>query len=298
MPTSKTSAKIIEGGEKMLYIFLIIADLLFALQFLFNQQFRKRNGEGLDQTFTFSMYTNGISFLILLILNGFKFSINLTSFVIALIYSLVILCYSYSGLKSFATANLSVYSIFTMLGGMLMPFAYGVIFDGEDFSAAKAICVLLIGIATALSFEKGKGKGKNLKYYFAVFVLNGLVGVLSAIHQSRNGETVDSGSFMATVNICTFVICLLYHLIKNKKVPLLPLKEVGNLSCYAACSGIGNLLCLIALTSLDASVQYPIITGGVMVFSTLISIVRKEKPSAKTLVSTAIACVSTILMMF
>ncbi len=282
----------------MLYIFLIIADLLFSLQFLFNQQFRKRNGEGLDQTFTFSMYTNGISFLILLILNGFKLSINLVSFVIALIYSAVILCYSYSGLKSFATANLSVYSIFAMLGGMLLPFAYGVIFGGEDFSAAKAICVLLIVIATALSFEKGMGKGKNFKYYFAVFVLNGLVGVLSAIHQSKNGEAVDSGSFMATVNICTFVICLVYHLIKNKKVPLLPLKEVGNLSCYAACSGIANLLCLIALTSLDASVQYPIITGGVMVFSTLISIIRKEKPSARTLISTAIACVSTILMMF
>ena len=281
-----------------LYLFLIIADLLFALQFLFNQQFRKRNGDGIDQTFTFSMYTNGISFLILLILNGFKLSINPVSFVIALIYSIVILCYSYSGLKSFATANLSVYSIFAMLGGMLMPFAYGVIFNSEDFSVSKAVCVLLIGISTALSFEKGKKNSKNLKYYFTVFVLNGLVGVLSAIHQSRNGEFVDSGSFMATVNICTFVICLAYHLIKNKKAPLLPIKEVGNLAGYAACSGIGNLLCLIALSTLDASVQYPIITGGVMVFSTLISIIRKEKPSARTLISTAIAFVSTILIMF
>lgn len=281
-----------------LYIMVIIADLLFSLQFLFNQQFRKRNGDGIDQTFTFSMYTNGISFLILLILNGFNLQINLTSFIIAFIYAIVILGYSYSGLKSFATANLSVYSIFAMLGGMLLPFAYGVIFNGEDFSLPKAICVLLIGVATALSFEKGGGKGKNFKYYIAVFVLNGLVGVLSAIHQSRNGEAVDSGSFMATVNICAFAMCLVFHLVKNKKVPLLPIKEVGNLACYAGCSGIGNLLCLIALAKLDASVQYPIITGGVMVFSTVISLIRKEKPSARTLISTAIACVSTVLIMF
>ena len=277
---------------------VIIADLLFSLQFLFNQQFRKRNGDGIDQTFTFSMYTNGISFLILLILNGFNLKINLTSFIIAFIYAIVILGYSYSGLKSFATANLSVYSIFAMLGGMLLPFAYGVIFNGEDFSVAKALCVLLIGVSTALSFEKGKGKGKNFKYYLAVFVLNGLVGVLSAIHQSRNGEAVDSGSFMSTVNICAFAMCLVFHLVKNKKVPLLPIKEVGNLACYAGCSGIGNLLCLIALAKLDASVQYPIITGGVMVFSTVISLIRKEKPSARTLISTAIAFVSTVLIMF
>ncbi len=282
----------------MLYLYIIIADLLFSMQFLFNQQFRKRNGDGIDQTFTFSMYTNGISFLLLLVLNGFSLKINLVSFILAFIYAIVILGYSYSGLKSFATANLSVYSIFAMLGGMLLPFAYGVIFNGEDFSFAKAMCVVLIGISTALSFEKGGGKGKNFKYYIAVFVLNGLVGVLSAIHQSKNGDAVDSGSFMATVNICAFVLCLVFHLVKNKKVPLLPFKEVGNLACYAGCSGIGNLLCLIALSQLDASVQYPIITGGVMVFSTLISIIRKEKPSARTIISTAIACVSTILIMF
>ena len=140
------------------YIMVIIADLLFALQFLFNQQFRKRNGDGIDQTFTFSMYTNGISFLILLILNGFRLQVNLISFIIAFIYAIVILGYSYSGLKSFATANLSVYSIFAMLGGMIMPFAYGVIFNGEDFSLSKGICVVLIGVATALSFEKGGGR--------------------------------------------------------------------------------------------------------------------------------------------
>lgn len=280
------------------YIFVIIADLLFALQFLFNQQFRKRNGDGIDQTFTFSMYTNGISFLILLIINGFTLKINLISFIIALIYSVVILGYAYSGLKSFATANLSVYSIFAMLGGMILPFAYGVIFNNEGFSVSKAVCVVLIGVATALSFEKGKKNSKNIKYYFAVFLLNGLVGVLSAIHQSKNGEAVDSGSFMETVNLCTFVICLAYHLIKNRKIPLLPIKEVGNLACYAACSGIGNLLCLIALINIPASVQYPIITGGVMVFSTLISIIRKEKPSAKTIIATAIACGSTIFIMF
>ena len=282
----------------MEYLLIIIGDLLFSLQFLFNQQFRKRNGDGINSTFTFSMYTNGISFLILLILNGFKLRVTWFSFVIALIYAVVLLGYSYSGLKSFATANLSVYSIFTMLGGMLLPSAYGIIFCNEDFSVSKAICFVLIIVSTSMSFEKGEKKSGNLKYYIAVFALNGLVGVLSKVHQSNAELCVDSGSFMATVNLCVFVMCLVFHLAKNKKVPILPIKEVGNLACYAACSGIGNLLCLIALTTMPASVQYPIITGGVMVFSTIISIVRKEKPSVRTLISTAIAFVSTVLIMF
>ena len=121
----------------MNYAFLIIAAFLFAMQFLFNQQFRKNNGDGMDSTFTFSMYTNGISFLILLALNKFHLEINWFSFVIAVVYAIVVLGYQYSGLKSFATANLSVYSIFAMLGGMLLPSAYGIIFYKEDSSVVK-----------------------------------------------------------------------------------------------------------------------------------------------------------------
>lgn len=280
------------------YAFLVISAFLFAMQFLFNQRFRKNNGDGINSTVTFSMYTHGISFLIMLILNKFHFEINWFSLLIGFIYAIVVLGYSYSGLKSFATANLSVFSIFAMLGGMLLPFAYGVLFCKEDFTLAKGICILLIGIATAMSFEKCGSKGNNLKYYLAVFICNGMVGVLSKMHQSNAELAVDSRSFMATANICVFLICLAYQLIKNKKVTLVPVKELANLSAYAFCSGIGNMLCLIALTVLPASVQFPITTGGVMVFSTLISIVRREKPSAKTIIAAAVAFISTVLIMF
>lgn len=282
-----------------MYGLLVIAALLFALQFLFNQQFRRLNGsDGIDSTLTFATYTNGISFVIMLILNGFKLRITWFSLLIAVLYAAVLLGYNYSSLKSFATANLSVFSIFAMLGGMLLPFAYGVLFCDEAFTLPKAACVLLIGIATAMSFEKGGSKGGNLKYYIAVFLFNGMVGVLSKIHQSNAELAVDSGSFMATVNATVFLLCLIFQLIKNKKVAIVSLKELLSASGCAACNGVGNLLCLIALVSLPASVQFPITTGGVMVFSTVISLIKREKPSARTIVSAAVAFAATVLIMF
>lgn len=282
----------------MNYVMLICAALLFAMQFLFNQQFRTLRGDGIDSTLIFSGYTHGVSFILMLILNGFRLEINWFSLLISLIYAVVVMGYGYSGLKAFATANLSVYSIFAMLGGMILPLLYGVIFCKEEFGIAKALCVLLIGISTAMSFEKSETKGNNLKYYFAVFFLNGMVGVLAKIHQSNAELAVDSRSFMATINACVFVICFMWQLIKNKKIATVSFKEFGCISGHAVCNGIGNLLCFIALTALPASVQFPITTGGVMVFSTVISLIRKEKPSVKTLISTAIAFVSTILIMF
>lgn len=282
----------------MNYALLVMAAFLFALQFLLNQQFRKLNGDGFDSTLIFSGYTHGISFVIMLILNGFKLQITWFSLLVAVIYAVVVMGYGYSGLKSFATANLSVYSIFAMLGGMLLPFAYGVLFCHEEFTLAKGICILLIGISTAMSFEKSETKGNNLKYYIAVFILNGMVGVLSKIHQSNTELAVDSRSFMATINASVFIICFVWQLIKNRRIAAVSFKELGCLSGYAVCNGIGNLFCLIALTALPASVQFPITTGGVMVFSTLISLIRGEKPSVKTLISTAIAFISTVLIMF
>ncbi len=281
-----------------MYALLVAAALLFALQFFSNQQFRKLHGDGTDSTAIFAGYSHGVSFIIMLILNGFKLEINWFSLLIAVIYSLVVLGYNYAGLKSFATANLSAFSIFAMLGGMLLPFAFGVIFYKEEFTFAKAACVLLIGIATALSFEKSEKKGNNLKYYLAVFVLNGLVGVLSKLHQSKPELAVDSQSFMATINAVTFILCAVFQLVKNRKLYLPTLKEFGCVSGQALCNGVGNLLCLIALTNLPASVQFPITTGGVMFFSTAISLIRGEKPSKRTIIAAAIAFAATVLIMF
>jgi len=282
----------------MMYLILILAALLFAIQFLFNQQYRLLKGEGLDATITFSLYTSAISFVILLVLGGFKLHITWFSLLIAVLYAAVCLLSSYAGLKAFGTANLSVYSIFMMLGGMLLPFAYGILFANETFTFAKAMSILLICTAVGCSFEKGAEGKHAYRFYAAIFVLNGLVGVLSKIHLSVPPLAVDSYSFMATIQLALLVMCLLYCLFTGQGLQMQSGKLYLCLSGYAFCNGIGNLFCQIALTSLPASVQYPIITGGVMVFSTLISLVRREHIGGKTYFAAALACLSTVLILF
>ena len=281
-----------------MYLILILAAFLFAVQFLFNQQYRRLKGEGLDATMTFSLYTSAISFVILFALGGFQLHITWFSLLIAVLYAAVCLLSSYAGLKAFGTANLSVYSIFMMLGGMLLPFAYGILFANEALSFAKALSILLICTAVGCSFEKGAGGKNAYRFYAAIFVLNGLVGVLSKIHLSVPALAVDSYSFMATIQLALLAMCLFYCLITRQGIPKQSGKLYLCLSGYAVCNGIGNLFCQIALTSLPASVQYPIITGGVMVFSTLISLVRREPIGGKTYLAASLACLSTILILF
>lgn len=281
-----------------MYLLLIFAAFLYAIQFLFNQQYQRLHGDGIESSVTFAMCTSAVSFLLMFVIGGFTLSITWFSLLMALAYAIVFVSCTYCGLKSFGTANLSVYSIFMMLGGMLVPFVYGIVFADEPLTAAKIGCIVLIGTAVALSFEKGGSSKKCYYYYLAIFVLNGLYGVISKIHQSAENLAVDSASFMAAAWLMVFIICVIYRIVKRQGVPKVTGKECAFMSAYALCNASAGFFLLIALETLPASVQYPIITGGVMVFSTVISKLRREEVTKKTYIAAGLALISTILIMF
>ena len=74
----------------MYYGMLASAALLFAMQFLFNQQYQKNRGDGLDSAVTLSLYMHGISFLIMLLLNKFHLEITWFSLLMAALYAAVV----------------------------------------------------------------------------------------------------------------------------------------------------------------------------------------------------------------
>lgn len=122
--------------------------------------------------------------------------------------------------------------------------------------------------------------------------------MLSVIHQSSERfSATDSFSFLMLAKVQTAVICLIY-LLKKRKIAVKTGKALSFSLGFAIFTTVGNLLLLIALKHISASVQYPIVTGEVMVVSLLISVVRKEKVTKKDLISTAIALVTTVLIAF
>ena len=59
---------------------------------------------------------------------------------------------------------------------------------------------------------------------------------------------------------------------------------------------IANYVLVIALSHVDASVQYPMVTGGVMIVSTLICFFGKNKPKVKELISVGLAFVGLLAL--
>ncbi len=279
----------------MYLVCLCICAVLFAVQFLFNQKFEKEYGATLTSAMLFSFYTSIFGFCTLFAANGFEMNFSYFSFFIALIYAVVGMIYMIASVKALEKVNLSAYSVFAMLGGMLLPSIYGLVFCSEKITATKTICYALIAVAMILEIDFRNKTGKKI-YYAGVFVLNGLVGVLSVIHQSAESYPVTgSSSFLMLAKLQTVIICLMYLLKENKKQKKQEKALIYSLG-FAIFSTIGNLLLLITLKHIPASVQYPVVTGGVMLVSLVISAVQRERITKKNLISTIIAFISTVFI--
>ena len=70
-----------------MYSLLVAATVLFTVQFLFQQQYRKSHGAGLEAMLNFSFCTGCIGCLLMLVLNGFHLRITAFAVGMAIAYS-------------------------------------------------------------------------------------------------------------------------------------------------------------------------------------------------------------------
>ena len=269
---------------------------MFSVQFFLQQKYEKECGSSLHAAINYALLSNVVGLILVMFMNGIILEFTVFSGVIALIYAIINVLYSYAAVKAFEVANLSVFTMFSMLGGMVLPFIFGII-CGEELKISMIISFVMIIVALLITVEKGVSNKKALKYYAGIFMLNGMVGVLSAFHQKFDMYNISSTGFLMLTKIMTVAICMfLVAFGKNKKVMC-----SGKILLYsgggAAINTIANWILLISLLYLPASVQYTLVTGGVIVCSTLIGFVTKgNKPSKKEILATVIAVASTVVL--
>ncbi len=183
-----------------------------------------------------------------------------------------------------------------MLGGMLLPSVFGIFYSSEKVTFSKIICFILISAAIFLTADRKAKKSKKAYFYYAaVFILNGSVGVLSVIHQS-GASAVDSFSFLMHTRLISFLFSAVIYAVKYRAFPRITVRPLMCCVAFTAMCSLGNLFVLIALKHIDASVQYPIITGGVMLISLLISIIRREKVTKKEAFASVVAFIASVII--
>ncbi len=280
----------------MLYYGLIVlATIMFSTQFFLTQGYQKLRGDSLEASLIYTAEGAVANIIMMLILSKFNIGFSWFSFLVAIVYSAVLVTSTYFSIKALKTANLSVYSMFLMLGGMLLPFLYGILCCNEELTAGKIVCCGLIFAAMAMTVQKGSAKKGAIKFYIICFILNGLVGVISKFHQS-NPAAVSSQSLLFMVNSLNLVICFIILCIHTKKALIPQKKELKYSMGGSLINCMANLFLLIALQRVNASVQYPIVTGGTIVCSTIIALLQRERLGKKEIFAVIAAFLSTVFV--
>ena len=272
----------------MPYVFISAAVTMFAFQFLFNQQYEKQCGSTFRAAALFSFGTNVTGFVILFLLNKCRFEFTWFSFFIALAASVNNLLYSYCSIRALGKINLSLYSVFAMLGGMTLPFIAGIAFFEEGLTAGKIICFIVIAASLFLTVEPGKNKSGRL-FYIGVFLLNGMSGVYSKFFKSAAFSKTGDRGYTMLIALCSVLLSGIALLANNSEKIKPQKKSLGCMGAYGILCNIGNYLLLLSLDKIPASAQYPLVTGGVMIISTIICFFTDKKPGKRDIASVALS---------
>ncbi len=316
----------------MYYAMLIGASFLFGSQFMVTKAFEKNYGKTVRASLSFSLlyslFAGVIFFIIKLVSSGTVFNLNPFSLCMAFGLSLVNILSSAIGIKTLALGDIAVYSLFLMLGGMIVPFFAGIVFLKESVSVCNLIGVAIMIIALCLPVFFGK-KNKNAEkaqtdgdtkkktsvffYVLCVFlfILNGLSSTLSKFNSVREGAALGAEFTFYTYGI-QFVISLAAFALttasgksdktqNEEKQPGILFRPVaiGCGAAFGAVNGTAFLMSSVAAEHVVAVAQYPLITGATILFSSLLAFLfYREKPTALQLVQIVISLAATILFMF
>ena len=265
--------------------------MLFGICFALNDTYRKLRTSCLASSLESSFVGSVAGLAVLLMIGGFSFQATPFTLLIAFLSALSSIVFTFCSFQALDSANLSLYSLFSMLGGMALPFFQGILFYGEKITLAKIICVILVCIALGLTVSREKGKRGGIYYYIGVFVLNGMAGVLSKVFASAPYAKTDAQWFSIWIAVFTAVISGVLWLVffRKKALPGYTWKAFSVSALSGSVNRLANFLLVLALAHLDASVQYPMVTGGVIIVSTVICFFGKNKPAKKEILSVLLA---------
>lgn len=258
----------------MNYIYVLISNVFLAFDFAIAKKYQSLEGTSAVPGLKFNALCGALTTVIFLALTGFTPGFSLYSFAMAAAMSLCAIGYSLIGFRLLRAGNIASYTLFLMTGGMVLPYIFGVVFLEEELSVLRVLGTAVILCAVVLSGgAQSKLHGKQFLLCLAVFFLNGGVSIISKCHQvTQSLPTVNSTAFVMYSGVgkalCS-AAALAFLRPGKEKLAFRGKLSVPLVAGSALVGGLSYMLQLIGAVDIPATVLYPLITGGSIVFSAL-----------------------------
>ncbi len=299
------------------YVLVLIASVCFAGEFALVKVYQSSTQQKMSTVFFMLFVRYAVGALVALCCSSFALDFANISWTIVLVMAGVLIAYNMLGVAILSRGNLAVYSMFMMVGGMLLPMLHGVLFMKESLSGFQIVgSVLLVAFIAlqTLQFEKQDKTEKHNSKAVMLFTLlcvlafvdNGSLGIIRTHAVTVEGSHEYTFAFLYCLltaviggaGVLTFLAkdkAQTVELLKPcvKPVTLLVLIGVG---CIA---NVGDILLLVSAGKIAESVMYPVVSGATIVFSAVAAVlIFKEKMKTREIIAVIGAALATVLFIF
>ena len=286
----------------MNYILVLSSTILLAFNFAVSKRYQLSEGACMETGLRFNMLLGITTAVIFFALSGFYVEFSWFSLVMALGMSSCAAAYTVLGFAVMKEGNMTVYTLFLMSGGMILPYIYGVVCLNEQLTVLRVLGLLLIFAAVVLTNKSDRPVSKKvLLLCFAIFIFNGFVSIFSKAHQVSLRYKVDSIAFVMYTGFVKFILSFVVLLFCKKERKIFSFSQKSSLLLVvgsAFLSGLSYAFQLIGAKELPATVLYPMVTGGAVIFSAISGrVFFKEKPTKAQLISIVLCFIGTLLFL-
>ena len=245
------------------------------------------NGKTKNSTFSFCAAGTLVSSLIFIatLRSSFEYSPEVLFYSVA--FSLSFCAAVVFSFLAIASGPLSLTSLITGYS-LIVPTLYGLIALDEPIKITLIVGLLFLALSLFLINKKAKGneeRGKKVNLKWGIFVTlsfigNGLGACVQKTQQMRFGGKYVSEFMIVSIAI-SLLILLTVAIFTERKTMLSNLKRgIPWFSIWGIANGGVNLGTILLAGRLPASVMFPVISAGGIVFAALVSLfVYKEKLS-------------------
>ena len=314
----------------MEYIYLFAASICFSVQFIFNKLFESRSDGSYNAGMWSSLATAVCMLVYLLPAGGFRLAVSASAITCSLLYTASSLLCSGVTVLALHRGKIAVVTTYMLLGGLVLPFLWGIFAYGEALTATKGIgvVILMLSMASSLLLDMHAGKQTDKSeasggilfhfYCFVLFMTNGIVSIATTQSQ-KAADAVSSDAFLllceVEIAVAAALILLVIGLWKMKKGDQRGIASafcgivrdggtmtaklffilLGSCALYAVCNGLGNIFSLNCAKTMDASIQFPVISAVVIVLGAVFGwLFYREKIERRDWVSLILAALGIV----
>ena len=310
-------------------IYLALTCTFFSVQFIFSKLYQKNSNGSINASLWMTIFYAIYSIVFFGVQIGFTPEISTSAVIYALLYSVAGIFTTLSSIIGMSLGRVSTITTFMLLGGMVLPFIYGVTVLNEAITIPKVIAIVIMIVSlipSLISKEEGDNKEQDKKKHMlyilvllVVFIGNGAISIITNASQ-KAPDAVSTENYMFIIAVIQIIIALTTAIIialKNKKAEENFTKSlfsgVGRSytlkaillaflcsALYGVCNSLGNVFSLACVNAnMDASIQFPVISGSVIVLTALIAwALFKETPKKKDWISIVLSVAGVILFIF